>query len=236
MIAELVEKAEQNCKEFPYYDMAHISNAIANKSNINLQHNAALFTQNNIWLHYLVNQEHFTETNEKATALINEENIVEHTFNVAPIVTEQVENNIKSVENVIVTEDSTVKKEELVPIEPYYTVDYFAAQGVKVQQSLQPTDKLGIQVKSFTDWLKTMKKMPLTKTEEIEIKAPVVDHKVVILAENSLLNTETLTETMAEVLVKQGKINDAIKVFEKLSLQDTTKSTYFAKRIKDLNN
>jgi hypothetical protein len=235
MIAELVEKAEQNCKEFPYYDIAHISNAIANKSNINLQHQAALFTENNIWLHYLINQEQFIETNEEI-ATIESANIVENSNKATSFTVENEQSIVKTEEDVVIAEEVSVKKEEIIPIEPYYTVDYFAAQGVKVQQSLQPTDKLGIQVKSFTDWLKTMKKMPLIKTEEIEIKAPIVDHKVVILAENSLLNTETLTETMAEVLVKQGKINDAIKVFEKLSLQDTTKSTYFAKRIKDLNN
>lgn len=46
--------------------------------------------------------------------------------------------------------------------EPYHTVDYFASQGIKFSQEELPKDKLGKQLKSFTQWLKTMKRLPST--------------------------------------------------------------------------
>jgi hypothetical protein len=236
MIAALIEKADEIIVDFPYFDMAHIAKAVANNKNITAIQSASLFTQNDMWLHYLLNKEQFTIKNNEAIIKNTTTEPLPILSQVAPIILNEDKVESVAVEKTPKVTIENAKKEEIIPIEPYYTVDYFAAQGVKVQPHLQPTDKLGIQVKSFTDWLKSMKKMPLTKVEDEEKSTPNVDNKVVLLAENSLLHTEILTETMAEVLVKQGKINDAIKVYEKLSLQDTTKSAYFAKRIKDLNN
>ncbi|MCH5597658.1 hypothetical protein [Niabella ginsengisoli] len=55
---------------------------------------------------------------------------------------------------------------------PYYTVDYFAAQGIKLGDQ-NANDRFGTQLKSFTDWLKYMKRLPgvnvkagITATEE----------------------------------------------------------------------
>jgi hypothetical protein len=44
-----------------------------------------------------------------------------------------------------------------------------------------------------------------------------------------------LTETWAEVLVKQGKTQNALEVYRKLSLLNHDKSAYFAARIEQLN-
>ena len=44
--------------------------------------------------------------------------------------------------------------------EPLYTTDYFASQGIKLSEQALATDKLGKQMKSFTEWLKSMKKLP----------------------------------------------------------------------------
>ena len=44
--------------------------------------------------------------------------------------------------------------------EPYYTVDYFASQGIKNNLEEKPKDRLGQQLKSFTEWLKTIRQMP----------------------------------------------------------------------------
>src|SRR5690606_17502730 len=43
---------------------------------------------------------------------------------------------------------------------PYHTVDYFASQGIKLKPNEKPTDKFGEQLKSFTEWLKVLKKTP----------------------------------------------------------------------------
>lgn len=48
--------------------------------------------------------------------------------------------------------------------EPFHTVDYFASQGIKFKEEEKPVDKFSQQLKSFTDWLKTMKKLPVSAT------------------------------------------------------------------------
>jgi len=116
--------------------------------------------------------------------------------------------------------------------EPYHTIDYFASQGIKFIQEENPTDKFGKQLKTFTAWLKTMKKLPLdplpedpddTKNAEIEI-----------IAANSLEEKDIETETMAEVLAKQGKVDRAIELYLKLSLLNPTKIAYFAAKIEHI--
>ncbi|MEM7161038.1 MAG: hypothetical protein AAF487_01230 [Bacteroidota bacterium] len=53
------------------------------------------------------------------------------------------------------------------------------------------------------------------------------------MAEKSLLENENLiTETLAEIFVKQKKYGKAIKAFKKLSLKYPEKSLYFAARLK----
>jgi hypothetical protein len=116
--------------------------------------------------------------------------------------------------------------------EPFHTVDYFASQGIKFKEEERPKDKFGIQLKSFTDWLKTMKRLP-----QIEINknaGTTADHKVEQLAENSLQEREIVTEAMAEVWEKQGNSAKAIDIYSKLSLLEPAKSPYFAAKIEDL--
>jgi hypothetical protein len=56
----------------------------------------------------------------------------------------------------------TPKKEEFL-FEPFHTVDYFASQGIKFKEEEKPKDKFGLQLKSFTEWLRAMKKLPVTE-------------------------------------------------------------------------
>ncbi len=116
--------------------------------------------------------------------------------------------------------------------EPYHTVDYFASQGIKFRDEEKPKDKFGQQLKSFTDWLKTMKRLPVAEvTKAVETGA---EQKVEQLAEHSLQEREILTETMAEVWEKQGNNEKAIDIYSKLSLLDPSKSPYFAAKIEAL--
>lgn len=117
--------------------------------------------------------------------------------------------------------------------EPFHTVDYFASQGIKPVKDGLPTDRFSHQLRSFTDWLKTMKKLTPVEMEAAALK-PAQQEEVEQLAETSLKKTEVLTETMAEVLVKQGRINEAVEILQKLSLLDKGKSAYFAARIQHL--
>ena len=53
--------------------------------------------------------------------------------------------------------------------------------------------------------------------------------------DDSLDNTEVITETMAEVWKKQGHPEKAAAIYKKLSLQNPSKSDYFAEKIAKLN-
>ena len=120
---------------------------------------------------------------------------------------------------------------EAMLFEPMHLVDYFASQGIKLSDEVQPADKLGQQLKSFTEWLKTMKKVHV----ENEIENPAkTDANVQALAENSNAEAEVLTESMAEVFARQGKIAKAGEVYQKLSLLNPAKSTYFAAKLQNL--
>ncbi len=116
--------------------------------------------------------------------------------------------------------------------EPYHTVDYFASQGIKFKEEDKPEDKFGRQLKSFTDWIKIMKRLPLS--ELAKNAQPAAEQKVDQLAEHSIQNREVITEAMAEVWEKQGNITKAIEIYNKLSLLDPPKSTYFAAKIEGL--
>jgi uncharacterized membrane protein len=114
--------------------------------------------------------------------------------------------------------------------EPMHMVDYFASQGIKLTDEVQMADKLGKQLKSFTEWLKTMKKVHVETTEIPE----KTDATVQVLAENSNTEPEVITESMAEVFARQGKMAKASEVYQKLSLLNPAKSTYFAAKLENL--
>ena len=138
---------------------------------------------------------------------------------------------IKKVENINIPEVKT--DEPLVPIEPYHTIDYFASQGIKLLKDGDMSDKLGKQMKSFTEWLKTMKKISGEKLPEGNEQT---DKTIQSIAEASNTNTEVVTEAMADVLNKQGKLDKAIEIYSKLSLLFPSKSAYFAAKIDSLKH
>jgi hypothetical protein len=124
------------------------------------------------------------------------------------------------------------KGAESIVFAPYHMIDYFASQGIKLVLEDNPADHFGQQLKSFTDWLKVMKKLPpnqqSVKTDEKE--ADRIRH----IAAHSIEDRDVLTESMAEVLAKQGMYENAIALYQKLSLIYPPKSAYFASRIEQL--
>ncbi len=124
------------------------------------------------------------------------------------------------------------KKAESIVFAPYHMIDYFASQGIKLVLEDNPADSFGKQLKSFTDWLKVMKKLPKKpesgKTDEQE--AERIRH----FAAHSIEERDILTESMAEVLAKQGMYENAIALYQKLSLIYPPKSAYFASRIEQI--
>ena len=126
-------------------------------------------------------------------------------------------------------EEETDKK-ELPVFQSYHTVDYFASQGIRLQPSDLGKDKLGQQLRSFTDWLRSMKKLPQTATGDEDPS----EQTVRVIAEHSIEEREVLTEAMAEVWAKQGNRQKASEIYRKLSLLNPAKSAYFAAKIDQL--
>ena len=117
--------------------------------------------------------------------------------------------------------------------EPYHTIDYFASQGIKLTLDENPSDALGRQLKSFTEWLKTMRRLPQKEREVVPDR--VAEEAIQTYAAHSIEGRDVLTETMAEVLAKQGMREKARAVYEKLSLLNPDKRAYFAAKIEQLN-
>ncbi len=123
-----------------------------------------------------------------------------------------------------------------ITFQSYHTIDYFASQGIRLRQEDLSKDKFGQQLKSFTDWLRSMKKLPaneegrgLDNGMDDSRQKHVIQH-----AAHSVEGKEIVTEAMAEVWVKQGNHDKARVLYEKLSLQNPSKSAYFAAKIDQL--
>ncbi len=119
-----------------------------------------------------------------------------------------------------------------VPVEPLFTIDYFASQGIRWSNE-EGSDKLSKKLRSFTEWLKTMKRIHPEKLEQEMDKGR--DAIIQDIAEHSNEADEVITEAMAEVYARQGLNTKAIEVYQKLSLLNPNKRTYFAARISKLN-
>ncbi|HMG69186.1 MAG TPA: hypothetical protein VK588_15920 [Chitinophagaceae bacterium] len=118
--------------------------------------------------------------------------------------------------------------------EPYHTVDYFASQGIKFITEEKPTDRFGQQLKSFTEWLKAMKRLPVAET--MKLSDPPSEEKVEQLANRSINESEVTTEAMAEVWLKQGNKEKAAEIYSKLSLLNPSKTAYFASLAEQIKN
>ena len=147
---------------------------------------------------------------------------------------EHVESEIKTSEQPntpVISNESSEPHAGLV-FEPYHTVDYFASQGIKLSQEEAPKDKFGKQLKSFTEWLKTMKKLPVPdQVKPLDVRS---EQKVENLAAHSVKSEDVYTETMAEVWLRQGNNEKAIEIYNKLSLINPSKRAYFAAKIDSL--
>jgi hypothetical protein len=116
--------------------------------------------------------------------------------------------------------------------EPLHTTDYFASQGIKIDLSQIPQDKLTTQLRRFTDWLKYMKTDNATSVN-LESRHDL-EEAVVLIANTSNEQKEIVTETMAEIFQKQGQLDKAIQLYIKLSFINPEKSAYFAAKIQHL--
>jgi hypothetical protein len=177
-----------------------------------------------------------TVTNEPITTDVIENNVSDEEDNKDHSIEAKEEEAISTITNQPITTDAVENDsadEELIAFEPLHTVDYFASQGIKITREELEKDHFGKQVKSFTAWLKSMKKLhPAQVPEQNEVIEKIIQTS----SEVSNRDVNVLTEAMAEVLVKQDKKAKAIEMYQKLSLINPSKSAYFAAKIESLNH
>jgi len=243
----------QLVKDHPYFTLGHLLLAqklqTLNAAEYEAQsEKTCLYFSEPIWLQTLLHpagEQKFTlrqrtEPNEEGQPAVDEETVQQVEYVHAEQDARQenglTESVIEESNSATVGEQSPQQEalpEESAPIfEPYHTVDYFASQGIRVSHEIRPDDRLGHQLRSFTEWLKTMKRLPETKVEEQLDE--VSQQNIQEFAAHSLDEKEVVTETMAEVLIKQNKRNEAVAIYEKLSLLDPSKRAYFAAKIEQL--
>ncbi|MBS1760077.1 MAG: hypothetical protein JST23_08150 [Bacteroidetes bacterium] len=234
-----IQELQQYAERHPYFGAAQLlltkKMQLVQHQNYNEQlQKTFLYFNNPLWVEHLLNETGKATITKPESTLVEvpttPENIVTTVQNFdtdsTPPTLQEKETTIAAV-----VDKTTTKNDELI-FEPYHTVDYFASQGIKIIDEVKADDKFGKQLKSFTEWLKTMKRLPVTEITQKPITPS--EHKVEELAEHSLENKEIVTETMAEVWEKQGNYQNAIEIYQKLSLLEPHKSAYFATLIEDL--
>lgn len=150
-----------------------------------------------------------------------------------------------------------------IPQQPVIVTDYFSQQGIEVSSDLPEVEDLAphteeekslLVVMSFEEWLSYINtKSKKAKEEEAEQKAlktmwqkqklaaaieeesDEIPETVFEMAVNSISRSDDwVSESMAEVYARQGKAKKAIDIYEKLSLLNPEKNTYFAAKIENL--
>lgn len=212
----------------------------------------SLYFQNPVWFDHLLND---TGTGQHYIAIKKEETaFVPVAAMEAPATYEEVvdQTQVEETDDIMPEDESGQNQPELsvelpkfkfepidpskaeLSFEPYHTIDYFASQGIRAKEEEKPKDQLSRQLKSFTEWLKVMKRLPVS---EIAATVSATDEKKVEkMAESSINDREVVTEAMAEVWEKQGNTVKATEIYQKLSLLNPGKSSYFAAKIDQLKN
>lgn len=196
----------------------------------------SLHINNPLWLDFLLNGYITEPEREEIKETMEETTKVEVHDGMEPGIpqTSELQNNEHNILSISQPEPSEQSKETELSFEPFHTVDYFASQGIRYVQEEKPTDRFGKQLKSFTEWLKTMKRLPETEIAKNTDESAEVE--VQQLADHSITDDNVVTETMAEVWLKQGNKEKAIEVYNKLSLLNPSKNHYFAAKIEQLKN
>lgn len=158
-----------------------------------------------------------------------------------------------------VQEERPTEEKQAPVFQPIYTEDYFLHQGIQVSDELpgeqeanqDDEDKSLMVVMSFHEWLmyfKTKKEKEKEEQEDkkalkamwqkeklaaaLEEESEEIPESVFEMAVNSIAKEEGLaSESLAEILIKQGKYDKAIDMYQKLSLRNPQKNVYFAAKI-----
>ncbi len=156
----------------------------------------------------------------------------------------------------IVEEKKSAKPKQEPLIQPIYTEDYFLHQGIDAKDETvqEEKEKQLMVMMSFSDWLmhfKTRKEKQKEEEEDqkalktmwqkeklaaaLEEENEEIPEGVFEMAVNSIKHEDDLvSESLAEIMIKQGKFDKAIEMYRKLSLRNPQKNAYFADKIEKL--
>lgn len=257
------EELQSIADEYPFFGAAHflLAKKIAqqNGNSIEIAQKAALHFKNALWLHYKlfpdeyqfnepikIQQDSHEETASIKNEVENSENhLVENDAARLENSTDDFDKN-KPGQDEVSEKISGILKEQfaayekpvdnttelIIQPEPSFKTDYFASQGIKLETNKATDDKLSARLHKFTDWLKQMKRV---NPQPIDLGTDEATETMVqSIAENSNQMKDVITETMADVFIKQGKTEKAIDIYTKLSLSDPSRSAYFADKISNL--
>lgn len=241
---DLVTEAEleEYIRKYPYTSLGHFLLAKKRKMQGEDYQEAAaravLYVNNPLWFEYLLNKPNdpLPGTNREIESPAAPGNYTDtytpdHAHEAA---TPAEAKNPSLMPSAAVTASAPASQGSEPLFEPYHTIDYFASQGIRLRQADLEQDQFGRQLKSFTDWLKTMKRIgppaPATPATHPPGREDVVEKTAI----NSIVIQDVDTEAMAEVWIKQGNTQKAIAIYHKLSLQNPSKSHYFADKIDTL--
>jgi len=242
-----VVEIEDLAKQYPYFSSAQLLLA-AKQKQINNQDpemhlaTASLHVGNPLWLDHLLNAAPETKEEKRAeeknqSIEVNDEpnndELVLEKSRQSFVAPSKQEEQIKAAPPSLPTVIKKIESQEQpLVFDAYHTVDYFASQGIKNVIDEKPQDRLGQQLKSFTEWLKTIRQMPPQQIAAMGDSGS--EEKVVQLATHSLDEKAVETEAMADVWIKQGHPEKAAEIYRKLSLLNPSKSSYFAVLIEKL--
>ncbi|MBL7711164.1 MAG: hypothetical protein JNL13_01815 [Chitinophagaceae bacterium] len=133
--------------------------------------------------------------------------------------------------------------------------DAIPAELDKAQDTEEKDEKALMVMMGFDEWLMFLKKKNDARRSEEEDKAALrsmwqreklaaaigeeddnIPEAVFEMAINSIDREDIMvSESLAEIHVKQGRFEKAIEIYRKLSLQNPEKKTYFAAKINHLN-
>lgn len=233
-------------EKYPYYLPAHLARACQLQAQGDPDAEAqkaalSLFIPDKAWLNFLLRDSKETTGAAATPALPVPEQNVEEPGSPAtdadvlvPAAEQKAQEKLPVTSPVAEVKTEAPAAEPAFTFEPYHTIDYFASQGIKFREEEKPTDRFGQQLKSFTEWLKTLKKLPAADPVQPAGGDRQEEQKVEKMAEQSLSDREVITEAMAEVWARQGNPEKAIEIYNKLSLLDPSKSAYFAALIEQL--
>ncbi len=220
-------------------------------------HKTSLYFPNTHWLHYQLNQEDEEVNEEQEYRKSDTINADFQPISQAPAFEEDIalateEEQVETLDSVPETEVPLAlskviaeqAKEFQKPVnvnleipavsEPYHTIDYFASQGIKLDRNLPAQDQLESKVRKFTDWLKQMKR-GANSAQPADLGTSSESENIVKgIAEHSNETKDVVTESMADVLLMQGKAEKAIQIYIKLSFMHPDKSAYYASKIQSL--